>query len=885
MRNEAILSAREAFRELAESVAVTGQRDFFEAMVERLGQLLGADHVMIATVEEPGLARTMAFWSRGQCLETLSYPLAGTPCERVIGCRPCFFPRAVARKFPEDRVLADLGVESYLGIPMFTPEGEAVGILAAMTNDEAEAGQLSHDLAGIAAAQAGAELARRRAEESVHESRRQLNTLISHLPGMAYQCLNDADWSMLFVNQRVEELTGYSAEAFLTGSISLARVIHESDRQWVADQVDAAIETRESFNLTYRLRHRCGHIRWVWEQGQGVFSEQGELQWLEGFIHDITEQQQSRHLQEAVYQIASAVTARSGQAFFHGLAEHLACAVGADGAYIATLDKGKSGVQELALQALVLDGRSRGSMCGLESTAFTERTIRDGYSIVTAGADEPFPMFTDSPRSGPAQACVGVRLDSREGRTLGLMAVLFNEPIENPELSMSVMRIFGSGASAELERQHYEQSIRTLAYQDTVTGLPNRIAFMEQLERAGGHYRDDGRSFSLVFLDLRRFKELNDTRGTHFGDSVLYAVAERFAEVLGPNDYLARLGGNEYAVLLPDTSKEMLQSAMAQLRNQLETPLVIGDEQCSISTSIGGASFPGDAEGVDDLYQHASIALHHAKLRHSGMGLYDTEMARTLHRKEYLAGRLREAMRRQQLMLHFQPQFDLVSGDLVGAEALCRWHDSELGWVSPGEFIPLAEERGLIHELSDWVLSQGCRYLQAWKAEGRPLPGTLSVNISAEQLDSEELVEHLRHICMPVEPQELTLELTESAFMDDPELAIMLSQNLREAGFRVAIDDFGTGYSSLSYLRDLHVDTLKIDMSFVRNMLRDERDRAIVETIVAMARTLGLRTVAEGVETSEHEKALQAMDCGASQGFYYGRPCDAEAFSRQWLSG
>ncbi|WP_158223060.1 putative bifunctional diguanylate cyclase/phosphodiesterase [Halovibrio salipaludis] len=701
---------------------------------------------------------------------------------------------------------------------------------------------------------------------------------------MAYQCLNDTDWSMLFVNERARDLTGYSPDDFLSSRITLARVIHESDRSWVSTQVDAAIEARDSFNLTYRIRHRDGQVRWVWEQGQGVFSEEGELLWLEGFIHDITEQQHSRHLQEAVYRIASAVTERSGQAFYHGLAEHLARALGADAAYLATFDE-EAGAQQLAIQALVLFGRSRGSMCAAERTAFTDEVMETGYSVFTAGAGEAFPLFTDSTPAGLAGACVGVRLDSKQGSALGMMAVLFNQPIENPELSMSVMRIFGSGASAEIERQNYEQSIRTLAYQDSVTGLPNRVAFMEELERAGDQYLHQGQRLSLVFLDLRRFKELNDTRGTCFGDRVLSAVGERFTEVLEPDAYLARLGGNEYAVLLPGMDREALQAFMHRIQAQLDAPLEIHGEQCSIGTSVGGASFPGDAESMNELYQHASIALHHAKVCHSGIGLYDAAMARNLHRKEQLASHLRRALSRQALMLHFQPQFDLTSGELVGAEVLCRWHDEELGWVSPAEFIPLAEERGLIHELSDWVLAEGCRQLQAWKAEGKTLPGSLSINISAQQFDTEDLVERLRDLCLPVQPQELTLELTESAFMDDPAMAIKLSQRLREAGFRVAIDDFGTGYSSLAYLRDLHVDTLKVDMSFVRSMLRDERDRTIVETIVAMARTLGLRTVAEGVETRDHEQALRAMGCGASQGFYYGRPCDAAAFSRQWLSG
>ena len=561
MKDEAAISARDAFRELAEGVAMPGRRDFYDAMVERLARLLQADHVLIAAVDsEDRVARTLAFWSRGRLLEPARYALEGTPCEHVIGSRPCFFAEGVAERFPEDVILSEFGVESYLGIPMFTPDGEPVGLLAAMTNRKAEAGQLSYDLAGIAAAQAGAELGRQRAETAVRESARRLDTLLAHLPGMAYQCRHDRNWTMIFVNDGAREVTGYTPEAFLNDTVTLAELIHEDDRDRVFEEVDAAVQKRQSFRLNYRLVDCSGSLRWVWEKGQGVFSDEGELQCLEGFILDITEQQHSRHLQQAVYQIASAVTARSGQAFFHGLTEHLASAVGADAALIATLSGGSD--RCLAMQTLVLDGRSRGAMAALEASAFTETVMEQGHCVITREAQEAFPVFIDSPPMGEAQACVGVRLDTKKGEALGIMAVFFHAPIENPDLSMSVMRIFGSGASAEIERHRYDRHVKTLAYEDAVTGLPNRVAFMEQLERSGAECQRLDSSLSLVFLDLQRFKELNDTRGTRFGDSVLEAVAARFSELLGPGDYLGRLGGNEYAILLPGLEKEALPDFM-----------------------------------------------------------------------------------------------------------------------------------------------------------------------------------------------------------------------------------------------------------------------------------------------------------------------------------
>jgi EAL domain-containing protein (putative c-di-GMP-specific phosphodiesterase class I) len=259
-------------------------------------------------------------------------------------------------------------------------------------------------------------------------------------------------------------------------------------------------------------------------------------------------------------------------------------------------------------------------------------------------------------------------------------------------------------------------------------------------------------------------------------------------------------------------------------------------------------------------------------------------MRHTLERRQWMTERLHVAILERRLELYFQPQVDLHTQALTGAEALCRWHDPEWGWVSPGEFIPLAEERGLIRLLGDWVLEEAARQLSEWQAAGTPLPGRLSINISAQQFADPRLTTHIATLTSSVSPSAIALELTESDFMRDPDQAVIITQAMRQAGYALFIDDFGTGYSSLSYLRRFAADALKIDISFVRDMLDNHHDRAIVQTIIAMANTLDMKTLAEGVESAAQAALLAEMGCNQAQGYWFGKPLSADSFARTWLS-
>ena len=319
--------AAEIFRQLAEGVGRSGQPCFFATLVEQLAHLLAVDHALVAVVTDANIAETLAVWSRGGLQANLSYPLAGTPCETVVGREPCLYACDVQSRFPEDDLLSQLGADSYMGLPLFGPDGSAIGLLAVLNNRAMAFDGLENEILRIAAAQAGAELGRRQAEAALRkseaaakESERRLNTLLNHLPGMAYRCLNDHDWTMQLVSQGAEALTGYRPEELEHSRVtSFASLVHREDQERLFQEVQAAIRQRRPYRVTFRIRHRDGSERWMWEQGQAIFSDEGDVLCLEGFITDVTDQQEAQRVQQAVVQVASTVTSRVGDDYFQQL--------------------------------------------------------------------------------------------------------------------------------------------------------------------------------------------------------------------------------------------------------------------------------------------------------------------------------------------------------------------------------------------------------------------------------------------------------------------------------------------------------------------------------------------------------------------------------------
>ena len=434
------------------------------------------------------------------------------------------------------------------------------------------------------------------------------------------------------------------------------------------------------------------------------------------------------------------------------------------------------------------------------------------------------------------------------------------------------------------QRKATDEKIRNLALYDSLTGLANRSLFGERLAVALAQARREEYPLAILYMDLNRFKEINDTHGHGAGDQVLVKVARRFQAALRADEILARLAGDEFVVVAERADSATAARIAERLHEAMADPVTLGGHSFPVGLAIGIAVFPRDGSEIDDLLKRADIAMYRAKAL-GGHVFYQPEMSVGLRERIELAGDLGRALAAGTLQLHYQPQVSLDSGAPIGAEALLRWHDPQRGWVSPATFIPIAEARGMIHALGKWVLGEACRQLAAWRDAGLAFPGRLWINLSARQLEEPDIVASIRGIARAagVDTRQLALELTESALMSNVEGAIEIMATLKADGFSIAVDDFGTGYSSLAYLKQLPADKLKIDRSFVCEMLTDRHDHTIVTTIIGMARNLGLEVIAEGVETQPQAQALRALGCGEAQGYYFGRPEAPDRFAERWL--
>lgn len=879
--------AADIFCQLAEGAAHSGTPRFYTALVERLATVLGVDHVLVADVTQHHQAETLAVWSQGGLLSNMTYPLAGTPCETVLGGKPCLYARDVQTRFPDDKLLSELGAESYLGRALYAPDGALIGLLAVLKNAPMQMGELANEILQIAAAQAGTELSRQKAEQALRkseavarESERRLNTLLNHLPGMAYRCLNDRDWSMQLVSQGAEELTGYRPDELQHNRlISFASLIHHDDQDTLFREVQSAIASQRPYRVTYRLRHRDGGYRWMWEQGQAVLDEAGKVVCLEGFISDVTDQQEAQRVQSAVVRVASTVTIQDGDGYFQQLIGTLVEVLEADAGFIALLDKPPQQGGPATTVSMVVDGVQLEQQSFALPATPSEQIVRDREAVVRDG-----PLLSLPGTSLQARAWIGRRLDNINGEAIGVMVVFYRQPLTTNAFATAVLKILSTGASAELERRRDHRRMHQLAYMDSTTGLPNRACFLELLQRLGSSATQEKHTLSLLLLDIRRFKEVNDLHGHDVGDQLLMTVADRLRQVALADGYLARLAGDEFAVLVAGATESDVNHIVTRLRAEVSRPIAIEQHIFHLEVSIGFGCYPQEVNHTSELFNATSIALHHAKRRENSTCPYTQTMRHGLQRRQVMSERLSAAITEHQLKLYFQPQVDLVSGRLTGAEALCRWYDAELGWVSPCEFIPLAEECGLIRMHGDWMLTEAARQLSVWQTGNTPLPGRLSVNLSAQQFADPHLTAHIARLTAGVPPSAIGLELTESEFMRDPDQAVAITHAMRRAGYLLAIDDFGTGYSSLAYLRRFAADTLKIDISFVREMLANHNDRTIVQTIIAMAKALEMKTVAEGVETPEQARLLAEMGCNEAQGYWFGRPLPAEEFAALWLT-
>ncbi|EPJ0602629.1 sensor domain-containing phosphodiesterase [Pseudomonas aeruginosa] len=626
-------------------------------------------------------------------------------------------------------------IKCFAGVPIALAGGEMVGVLAVADTlpKPLDASQLEalellarHIAASIEQRRGQRELADRLARELVEidglrESQRTLQTLIGNLPGVAYRCRSDLSWRLELVSEGCLQLTGYTADDLIEGRVKMVDIIHPGDLPTLRHGVAKALKRRQPYQSSYRIQTPNGQAKWVWDKGCGIYSADGQVLALEGFITDISE---------------------------------LKCA---------------------------------------------------------------------------------------------------------------------------------EERIRTMAYFDELTGLPNRLSMLEALSTAIARSGDSHAPLALLHVEVDNFREINETLGYREGDRLLQALAARLQERGEPLETLARIAESSFALLLPGQDASHATQVARDVAQTLHAPLALGELLVHSECSIGITLFPGHGNDPDALLRRANVARYGAKQGTERVAIYAGSLDSDNAQRLALMTDLRRAIDRDELLLLFQPKLRMGSKRVSGVEALVRWEHPERGMISPNQFITFAESAGLITKLTYWVLAAAVRESHLWHDAGRAVP--IAINLSPHDIRDPQLNEQIARALQTWggAPDWIQFELTESCIMEDLAAARQVLTRLREAGFKIFIDDFGTGYSSLSYLRKLPVDYIKIDQSFVSGLGSDKESAAIVKTIIELAHSLGIEVVAEGVESTEAMDMLSGWGCEEAQGYCISKPIsgrDFQAWSR-----
>jgi diguanylate cyclase (GGDEF)-like protein len=548
----------------------------------------------------------------------------------------------------------------------------------------------------------------------------------------------------------------------------------------------------------------------------------------------------------------------------------------------------------------VADAHNRAVLAAIPDTFF--RLNRDGVYLDYEQGHEAGSAF-------PSDHCVGRHVSDVLPQHIAVQlleqtrAVLASQQIRSFDYELLLgqqqrhfeARLVSTGAGDVLglvrdisERKRTEEQIRRLAYCDSLTGIPNRQAFLELLERELAHSRQAGKKFAVLFMDLDSFKRINDTLGHNVGDLLLQTVSERLRDTIRPSDvvshnHLARLGGDEFTILIPDLDRVEDALAVAQrVKDAMRRPFQPDGNEIFVTASIGISLYPEDGEDSESLLKYADTAMYHAKnCGRNNAKLYSSSLTMQIMSHVKLEVGLRKALQNNELYLLYQPQIDVPSSQIVGVEALVRWRHPEHGIIPPNDFIPLAEETGLIVPIGEWVLRTACTQAKAWQQTCRRAI-RMAVNLSARQFKDENLTQIVLSALgdTGLEPRLLELELTEGTLMDDARATMAMLEQLRGIGVLLSIDDFGTGYSSMSYLKRFDVRALKIDKSFITGLPQDPENAAITRAIIAMAHGLKMIVVAEGVETDEQLTLLEQYGCDLAQGYFLGRPSPQESITQ-----
>lgn len=676
------------------------------------------------------------------------------------------------------------------------------------------------------------------------DTARMLRTLLGNLDGVVYRCRDEASWILEFISEGCQRLTGFEpGHLLLDGRAPYESITHPEDRERVCEEIQSGLAMAQRFDVEYRFVHAGGEIRWAWERGAGIYDAQGNLVAIEGLIQDITERKLSSHaLREA------------------------------ERRYYNLFENALEGIFRTTAEGQYLDANpALARIYGFSSPAELISSLKDISSQ----------LYIE-----PQRREQFMRLIRKTGMVSGFESQIRRkngEVIWISENARAVVDDDGSlicyeGTVEDItEHKLYQAHIEQKANYDTLTGLANRSLLHERLHQAILAAASVGSRLAVVFVDVDRFKVINDSLGHPVGDELLRAIAQRLRANVRESDTVARFGGDEFVLLINGQSDpESVATVLERMLADISQPWRIPQGDFDVSCSIGVALYPDDGDRVDVLLKHADAAMYRAKSRgRNNFQFFTAEVNELVTQRLDLESRLRRALQKQQFLLHYQPRVDMRTRQIVGMEALARWQMPDHPPVPPARFIPVAEEIGLAQSIGAWVLRTACLQNKRWQDAGLP-PLVISVNVSARQFRHDSFVQGVKDVLQEtgLPARFLEIELTENAVMRDAEQFAATLSEVKSLGVRISLDDFGTGFSSLQHMKHLPVDRLKIDSSFVQNLASPE-DASMVRAIISLGHHLGLKVVAEGVETAEQMEFLRQHDCDEAQGYYLALPREA----------
>jgi len=671
---------------------------------------------------------------------------------------------------------------------------------------------------------------------------------MDNLDGLVYCCLPDEHWTMVFVSSGCKELTGYSPQDLLFNRVtSYENITHPDDRNSVRDKIGDAIREHARFSIEYRILRADESLCWVWERGVAIYDDQDEVVAIEGFIQDIS----PRKYQE---QALSDAEIR----------------------YRSIFENAVEGIFQTSLSGQYLDANpALARIYGHESVM---DMMSDLVNIQTQ-------LYVDPGRRDEFRALMDLHgkvqnFESQVYRKDGEI-IWISENARTVKNDAGEILYYEGTVEDITERRTFEAQIQHQATHDSLTGLPNRYLLEDRLQQSINFAERYHTKLAVAFVDLDQFKHINDSLGHDAGDTLLLTVSERLSALVRDSDTVVRLGGDEFVILLTSIQKnDYVTQTMKRVLDAISQPVMLNGLEFRISCSIGISIYPEDGTQANVLLKNADTAMYKAKQSGRNNFQYFThKLNAILQERMDIERKLRNATKREELLLYYQPKVDIEDNRVNGAEALIRWVPEAGTMISPARFIPIAEETGLIEEIGDWVLNTACLQSHVFlKKFGRPI--LVSINISPRQFQRKGLAQHIADIITRTgaDPQYIELEITESTLADDISTFITTLHELKAIGVKLAIDDFGTGYSSMTYLKDFPIDRLKIDQGFVYNLEQTPANSAILKAIVTLGHNLGLKVIAEGVETEFQRDFLRDIGCDELQGYLFSKPIEVNDF-------